>query len=183
MLFFRGSLVICCPTLWCGLGTHSVPTSTSHVCTLVVPLFIFTHCGLNFCSVTGSEAPFMSTITSGNLEDVELSLMAAGSHIAKTIEGVSFRFTSDTVFVEGTPSSVYRFLFLDLDSMLGDVDTIIKEATLFSRSSSTDTCCSCTFVSSTFFFFSLSYNKILALKLCSSLFLILVLTFLFSFLF
>ena len=72
--FSSALLVISCPTLWCWLETHSMLTSTFIVCPLVDPLFIFIRCGLKSCFVTSSGVLSMSTITSANFLEVELSL-------------------------------------------------------------------------------------------------------------
>ena len=178
-LSLGGSLVICCPTLWCSLETHSSPTSTSHVCALVDPLFIFTFCGLKTFSVTGLDAASMSAITSANFLDVELSLKAAVIHLAKTIGGVSFNFASDTASFDGFSASVSRYLFLDLYSLLDGVDSNITEAASFSGSSSSVSCLPSSLVSSTVFsFLVLGIKIILTIILISSLLLALALTFL-----
>ena len=72
--------------------------------------------------------------TSANFLDAELLLLAAVFHRARIMGAVSFRFFSETASAEGLASSVSRFLFLDLITLLGGVAIIITDSISLSRS-------------------------------------------------
>ena len=137
----RGSPVTCFPMAWCWVESHSLPTSTSHLCPLVEPLLVFAFWGLKSSSVVKVVEASIPSITSANFRGAEQRLYAAVFHRARIMGAVSFRFFFETASAEGLlTSSVSLLLFRDLTPLLGGGATIITDSTSLSWSGLSNSC-------------------------------------------
>ena len=129
------SPVTCFPVAWCPFETHSLPTSTSHVCPFVEHLFTFIFWGLKSSSdVELLEASISLSTSSGLLSSV-LLFYAAVLHRAKTMGAVSLKFPSETASTEGLLNpSTSLFLLRVFTSLLEGVVVIITDSTSLSTS-------------------------------------------------
>ena len=125
--------------LFFKLIIHSVLTSTSHVCPLVEPLFIFTRCGSRFCSVTicSFEVFSLSGVTSFSFVEVELPLLLKVLRRASVIGGYPRQVFFDTASVDGLFSSVSPF---PRSWFFGRWRGFDHDQSSFSRSSLTESC-------------------------------------------
>ena len=154
--FSRGSFLICCPTLWCWLKCcmkqHIASSSGTHA-SFFPELQCVTWVQIFQCN-SSQEPREKKTDTQSGWKGLPSGVgqMRVGSSGSWSTPAA----ISPTFALVGSSNSTYlpllsRFLFHDLDSLFGSVDTIITEVAYFFRPSSLDHCLCCSLASNNFF--------------------------------